>query len=111
MESTGLQCANRLKAAQDSHDAVILAGIRDGIDVRAGADDWRLWIGAVPAREGVSNRVLPYRKPRGFAPLDHPRARLHVCRSEKNSCDDRRIRLRNGGQLFYLRMQPLGIDR
>ncbi len=58
------QRAYRLKPSQNSHHAVVFPGVRNRIDMRAGADRGRRGIRASPAREGISDRVLPHRRVR-----------------------------------------------
>ena len=59
-----LQNANRFKAAQHAHAAVIEPGVGNRVDVRAGADGRKLRLAALPARKGVADRVFAHRRAR-----------------------------------------------
>ena len=66
LESKLLQDADGFEAAEHADASVIEAGIGNGVDVRAGADGRKVWIAALPAREGVANGVFAARES-GFA--------------------------------------------
>ena len=69
-----------------------------------------LGVGTIPAREGISNRVMTHRESRFFAARPQPRARLQVRRRENDSRDRGRFGIRKWSQRFDLGHQTIPID-
>ena len=75
-QAAALERAHRLEAAEYADCAVVHAGVRDGVGVRAGGDGGQIGFGARPADESVADGVLADAKPSAWASfLSHARAR------------------------------------
>src|SRR5205823_3431484 len=59
-----LKDANRFQPAQHAHAAVVESGIRNRINVRAGADGSQVRFRTLPASERIADRVLGNRQAR-----------------------------------------------
>ena len=110
MKTALLQRSDCLKAAQHPDHSVVFAGVRNGVDVRTGADRGCIGIGPDPAREGIANGILTHRQTRCFAPRDEPRTCPEVRGSENDSSDRGRFGIGNRAQLFDLLHQTLLVN-
>ena len=79
--------------------------------MRARADYRGLCIRTIPAREGIADGILAYRKSGVVAAGFHPCASLQIGGSEHDSRNDRGLSFRNQGQRFNLGEQPIAVDR
>ena len=77
-EARALQGADRFEPAKDADGAVIAAGVRNGINVRAGANCGQFGGRANPARKRVAYRVFANKQAGAFALSFEPGARLQI---------------------------------
>src|SRR5205807_2382561 len=57
-EAGRLQCPDRFQPAEHADGAVVPAGERDRVGVRAGTDRGKFWVAADPAGEQVADRIF-----------------------------------------------------
>ena len=81
------QRAHRLDGAEHAEHAVVGAGVERRVDVRAGDDDRRVGLAALPAAEEVPHGVEPSLEARGAHALGDPFERGRVGRRVDLACD------------------------
>ena len=87
------QSANGFQTAKNSHDAIILSGVRNGVNVGTGADRWSIGIRASPAREHISDGVVTNLETGSLATRRQPRTRIQVAGGKHHSGYRRRFRV------------------
>ncbi len=95
-----LQRADGFQAAEHADRAIVAAGVRNGVDVGAGADRGQLGRGSGPAREGVAHGVFANVESGFGAQALEPGAGLAVGIREDDARDCGRGGIGEGGERF-----------
>jgi hypothetical protein len=97
LKSRPLQRPNGFQTAEYPHDPIVLAGIRNRVDMRPRPYGWCVPVTAHPASEGITDRVVPDHEAGVFAALLDPRTRLPFRRAEYDARHRRRFSIGEGG--------------
>ena len=110
VKSNLLQRANRFKSAENADHAIIFAGVRNRVDMRAGADGGSIRIGSLPANENVADAIVAHGETCRFAALFQPGAGPQIGFGKNDASDNRRLGFGNGSKLFDFGGQAILID-
>jgi len=109
-DSGALQGADGLQGAEHANRAIVTAGVRDGIDVRAAGHRGQLGGRSFPAGEGVAHGVFAHVEAGRGAELLQPAARAAVGLRENDAGDGGRGRIGNQCERLQLCAELIEVD-